>query len=66
MLMDRRDFNKLGLGLDDLIEAFIQTVMSTVAIDKMCINLYNTKGKFRMKLFKSLNNDATLLEELML
>ncbi len=26
MLMDRRDFNKLGLGLDDLIEGFIQTV----------------------------------------
>ena len=66
MLMDRRDFNKLGLGLDDLIEAYIQTVLSTIAIDKMCINLYNSKGKFRMKLFKSLNNDNTLLNEIML
>ena len=66
MLMDRRDFNKLGIGLDDLIEAFIQTVLSTIAIDKMCINLYNSKGKFRMKLFKSLNNDQTLLDEIML
>lgn len=65
MLTDRRDFNKLGLGLDDLIEGYIQTVLSTIAIDKMCITLYNTKGKFRMKLFKSLNNDPTLLDEIM-
>ena len=65
MLMDRRDFNKLGLGLDDLIEAYIQTVLSTIAIDKMCKKLYNSKGKFRMKLFKSLNDDNTLLNEIM-
>ncbi len=66
MLMDRRDFNKLGIGLDDLIEAYIQTVLSTIAIDKMCINLYNSKGKFKQKLFKSLNNDTTLLKEILL
>ena len=66
MLMDRRDFNKLGLGLDDLIEAYIQTVLSTIAIDKMCVNLFNSKGKFRIKLFKSLNNDETLLDEIMI
>ncbi len=66
MLMDRRDFNKLGLGLDDLIEAYIQTILSMIAIDKMCKNLYNTKGKFKMRLFKSLNNDPTLLNEISL
>ncbi|MDF1698886.1 MAG: hypothetical protein P1U56_23735 [Saprospiraceae bacterium] len=65
MLMDRRDFNKLGLGLDDLIEGYIQTVLSTIAIDKMSKTLYNSKGKFRMKLFKSLNNDPTLLDEIL-
>lgn len=64
MLMDRRDFNKLGLGLDDLIEGYIQTVLSTIAIDKMCKTLYNSKGRFRLKLFKSLNNDPTLLDEI--
>lgn len=64
MLMDRRDFNKLGFGLDDLIEAYLQTIMSTIAIDKMCATLYNSKGKFRMKLFQSLNNDKTLLDEI--
>jgi len=65
VLMDRRDFNKLGVGLDDLIEAYIQTVLSMVAIDKMSQTLINKQGKFRMRLFKSLNNDQSLLEEIM-
>ncbi len=66
ILMDRRDFNKLGIGLDDLIEAFIQTVLSTVAIDKMAQTLVNKQGKFRMRLFKSLNDDAGLIDEIKL
>ncbi len=66
VLMDRRDFNKLGIGLDDLIECYIQTVLSMVAIDKMAQTLVNKQGKFRMKLFKSLNNDASLLEEILM
>jgi hypothetical protein len=65
MLMDRRDFNKLGVGLDDLIEAYIQTVLSTIAIDQMAKQLYNTKGKFRLRLFRSLNDDNQLINELM-
>lgn len=64
VLMDRRDFNKLGIGLDDLIECFIQTVLSMVAIDKMAHTLVNKQGKFRMKLFKSLNDDQSLLDEI--
>ena len=66
VLMDRRDFNKLGIGLDDLIEAYIQTVLSMVAIDKMAKTLVNKNGKFRMKLFKSLNNDEGLIDEIKL
>ena len=66
VLMDRRDFNKLGIGLDDLIEAYIQTVLSTVAIDKMAQTLVNSQGRFRMKLFKSINNDPSLIEEITL
>ena len=64
VLMDRRDFNKLGIGLDDLIECYIQTVLSMVAIDKMAQTLVNKQGKFRMKLFKSLNDDQSLLDEI--
>jgi len=65
VLMDRRDFNKLGIGLDDLIEAYIQTVLSTVAIDKMAKTLVNKQGKFRMKLFRSLNDDQGLIDEIL-
>nr|WP_299035228.1 hypothetical protein [uncultured Tenacibaculum sp.] len=64
LIMDRRAYNKLGLGIDDLIETFIQTVLSTIAIDKMCISLINSNKKFKKKLFTSLNNDSTLLNEL--
>ena len=64
MLMDRKDFNLLGLGTDDLIEAYIQTVLTIVAIDKMALNLINKKGQFRLKLFKSLDNDQSLIKEI--
>ncbi|MCB0415067.1 MAG: hypothetical protein KDD50_12085 [Bdellovibrionales bacterium] len=64
MLMDRKDFNSLGIGIDDLIEAFIQTILTVIAIDKMAENLVNKKGQFRFKLFKSLDNDPSLLNEI--
>lgn len=65
MLMDRRDFNRLGIGLDGLIDAYIQTVLSMVAIDKMAKALFNAKNRFRSKLFQSLDDDKTLLNEIM-
>lgn len=66
ILMDRRDFNKMGIGMDDLIEAYIQTVLSTIAIDKMSQTLINKQGKFRMRLFRSLNTDDALIREILL
>jgi hypothetical protein len=66
LLMDRRDFNKLGIGLDDLIEGYIQSVLSMIAIDKMATTLMNSKGRFRQKLFRSLNNDTTFMNEIMI
>lgn len=39
LLMDRKDFNTLGIGIDDLIDAYVQTVLSIIAIDKLCKNL---------------------------
>jgi len=65
LLMDRKDFNSLGIGIDDLMEAYIQTILTVIAIDKMAQNLISSKGQFRMKLFKSLNNDQTLTSEIM-
>ncbi len=66
MLMDRRDFNKLGLGLDDLVDAYIQTVLSLVAIDRMAEMLFNSKHRFRARLFRSLDDDNTLINELVM
>ncbi len=64
MLMDARDFNRLGLGLDDLTEGYLQTVMAMHAIDKMAERLTSSKGRFRRKLFSSLVPDPSLLEEI--
>jgi hypothetical protein len=63
LLMDNKDFNKLGIGLDDLIDAYIQTVLCTIAIDKMSKRLMNSQ-KFNWELFSSLDHDEALLAEL--
>ncbi|MGB0896286.1 MAG: hypothetical protein ACPGU9_05370 [Flavobacteriaceae bacterium] len=64
VLMDTKDFNSLGIGIDDLIDAYIQSLLSTIAIDKMCQTLISSKGTLKRKLFKSLNNDENLLNEI--
>lgn len=64
ILMDRKEFNQLGIGIDDLIEGYIQTVLSTIAIDKLARQLTTSKGTFRKSLFQSLDHDPTLWAEL--
>jgi hypothetical protein len=58
-------FNKLGLGVDDLINAYIQTVLASVAIDRLAKKLL-TDGKFHRDIFTSLNKDKKLLEEILI
>ncbi|EMR10820.1 hypothetical protein PNEG_00967 [Pneumocystis murina B123] len=66
VLMDRKDFNTLGISLDDLIEGYVQTVLSVIAIDKLAKRLINVDtGEFDMELFRALNPDDRLLEEIM-
>lgn len=65
LLVDSRDFNRMGLGLDDLIEGYIQTVLSIAAIDSLAQGLVTKKNKFRRRLFFSMNADAQLAEEMM-
>lgn len=74
--MDNNDFNVLGLSTDDLIDAYIQTVQSVISIDKLCIELLESSnqdnqeetvkmfGKFNFDLFKKLNPDDSLLNEI--
>ena len=64
LLVDSRDFNRLGFGMDDLIESYLQTVMSIAAIDQMAQELVNSKGRFRRKLFFSMNPDQVLVDEI--
>ncbi|KAG0256841.1 hypothetical protein BG011_004294 [Mortierella polycephala] len=69
LLMDRKDFNQLGLGVDDMIDAYIQTVLSVIAIDKMCQRLmgHDLSGQsFDMELFKALNPDSVLWQEILM
>ncbi len=64
LLMDSRNFNRLGLGLDDLVKAYIQTVLSVQAIEDMACSLVSTKGKFKRKMFRLVNPDAVLSQEI--
>ena len=65
LLMDQRDFNRLGLSLDEIIEAYVQTVLSVLAIDDMAQRLISTKGTLRRKLFRDLCQDQVLVEEIL-
>ncbi|MCG8417759.1 MAG: hypothetical protein MJE77_07425 [Proteobacteria bacterium] len=64
LMMDRKDFGKLGMGLDDLIEAFVQAVLANRAIDDLARKLVKRGGGFRSDLFRSLNHDEALLNEI--
>lgn len=72
VLMDRKDFNMLGIGIDDLIDAYIQTVLSVIAIDKLSARLMKDGGgegdgvgSFDFELFAALNPDEKLLAEIL-
>jgi hypothetical protein len=65
LMMDSRDFQALGIGLDDLIEAYMQTCLASSAIDALACKLVSRSGAFRYALFRSINPDAALIDELM-
>jgi len=65
LLMDTKDFNRLGLGTDDLIDAYVQTVLATTAIDRLASRL-RKNGTFDFELFSHLNADDALLDEIAL
>ena len=66
LLADSRDFNKLGLGLDDLIEGYMQSLLSVQAIDHLACELVTQKNRFRRRLFSQMNPDPSLLAEVIL
>jgi len=66
LLMDRKDFNKLGIGIDDLIDGYVQTVLACIAIDKMCQRLVDENGIFLVDMFRALNDDKQLVDEIII
>jgi len=46
LLMDMKDFNKLGIAIDELIDAYVQTCLATLAIDRMACRLTKKNGVF--------------------
>ena len=68
VLMDTKDFNTLGIGIDDVIQAYVQTVMSAIAIDKMAKILINENDdgtiQFDIDCFDGLNRDLELHEDI--
>lgn len=64
LMFDRKDFHKLGLGLDDLIDAYMQTVFANKAIDNLAQKITKRGGGFAKELFRSFNNDDSLLAEI--
>ena len=69
LLMDTRAFNRLGIGLDDLINAFVQTVLATISIDDLCKVFMENNDEdgvdgFDYNLFSILNDDKDILEDI--
>jgi hypothetical protein len=65
VVMDTAGFNSLGMGLDDLIDAYVQTVLSVVAIDSMAAELLRADGELDRARFFELDDDPSLVGELL-
>ena len=63
-MCDARDFQVLGLGLDDLIDAFVQSCLAVTAIDEQAQGLLTAEGDFSLEAFAAVNDDPALVREL--
>ena len=63
VMMTSEGFKQLGVGIDDLIEGFIQGLLSVIAIDQLC-QKFCSKGKFDVNCFSKINLDLTLVQEI--
>lgn len=69
MVLDDECIEHLMLTEDDLVDSYIQTVLSVIAIDKLCKELYDDPsgtGAFHFDRFKQMNPDYCLLNEIRL
>jgi len=64
ILLDEEEFPSLNINIENLVDAYFQSIFATIAIDKMADELYRD-GSFNTELFRELNNDSTLIEEIL-
>lgn len=62
--LSEEEFETLGLGLDELIDAYVQTVMATIAIDRMAAELADPVAGLDLSAFSALDDDPGLIREL--
>jgi hypothetical protein len=65
IVVAQNSFNKLGLGVDDLINAYMQAVFATVAVDKLAKRMMSN-GTFDVEIFSSLCKDKALFDEILM
>jgi hypothetical protein len=63
IIMNHNDYS--GLSIDNFIDAYVQTVLGTLAIDELAQQLIVDDGSFNMNLFKSLDPDDELIDEIL-
>lgn len=61
--MSTKEFEQLNINLTDLVDGYVQTVLSMIAIDEMAIKIFKDSN-YRQMLCK-LNPDPVLLSEIM-
>ena len=64
IIMDENEDS--GLNIDNFVDAYVQTVLGTLAIDQLAQQLTDENGKFNMNLFRSLDSDDELVHEFLL
>lgn len=63
LMMTKEEFPNFGIGINDLIEGYVQTLLGVIAIDSLCQRLC-PKDKFDINFFSKINSDLTLIQEL--
>ncbi|KRX71541.1 Chromosome transmission fidelity protein 18 -like protein [Trichinella sp. T6] len=63
ILVDDRNFGDMQLGLDQLVECYVQTVLAASAVDAQCQRLLPERSRFDLSLFLELDNDKSFISE---
>ncbi|CAG8646447.1 4156_t:CDS:2, partial [Ambispora gerdemannii] len=62
--LDKKTFDQAKIDIDDLVDAYVQSFLATIAIDKMSSRLIRDDKEFNYALFKEMNPDPMLLREI--